>query len=160
MSTLQNVPAPPQLPVGRRPITPSFQCVAVDLVEYKFISDGDWYILSVIDHLTRFVIWIAIRNKGATTIVRNFIERVFAVPGAPETLHSDQCLEFEHQLGKELHDVLGYKKTRIAPYRPQVNLVLERVHSTVRNMVAMYSTLSCCNMLKLLLFVKLAHNTA
>lgn len=143
MSTLQNVPAPPQLPVGRRPITPSFQCVAVDLVEYKFISDGDWYILSVIDHLTRFVILIAIRNRGHNTIVGNLTERVCSVFGPPETLHSDQGLEFENQLVKELQNVIGHKKTRTTPYRPQGNSVLERVHSMAHNMVAMYTALAC-----------------
>ncbi|CAB1120564.1 unnamed protein product [Ectocarpus sp. CCAP 1310/34] len=52
---------PPQLPVGHRPVTQPFQCVAVDLVEYKSLSEGNRYILSVIDHLTRFVILIPIK---------------------------------------------------------------------------------------------------
>lgn len=151
---------PPKLPVGTRPVTRSFQCVAVDLVEYKSMSEGNRYILSVIDHLTRFVILIAIKNKEATTIARNLVERVFSVFGPPETLHSDQGLEFENRLVKELQKVFGYKKTRTAAYRPQGNSVLERVHSTVHNMVAMYSTLACDNWAELLPFVQLAHNTA
>ena len=65
---------PPKLPVGRRPVTRSVQCVAVDLVEYKSVSEGNQHILSAIDHLTRFSILIAIRSKEATTIVRNLVE--------------------------------------------------------------------------------------
>ena len=61
---------------------------------------------------------------------------------------------------KELQSVVGYKKTRTAAFRPQGNSVLERVHSTVYNMLAMYSNLSIDNWAELLRFVQLVHNTA
>lgn len=54
---------PPTFPVGHRPIERSFLCVTVDLVEYKTMSEGNRFVLSVIDHLTRFVVLIAIKNK-------------------------------------------------------------------------------------------------
>ena len=53
-------------------------------------SEDNRYIQSVIDHLTRFVILIAIRDNEATTIARNLVKRVSSVFGAPDTLHSDQ----------------------------------------------------------------------
>ena len=59
-----------------------------------------------------------------------------------------------------MQSVFGYKKTRTAAYRPQENSVLERVHSTVHNVLAMYSNLACDNWAELLPFVQLAHNTA
>ena len=80
--------------------------------------------------------------------------------GPPETLHSDQGKEFENELVKELQSVFGYKKTRTAAFRPQGNSVLERVHSTVHNMLAMCSNLSFDNWAEPLPFVQLAHNTA
>ena len=151
---------PPKLPVGHRSVTRAFQCVAVDLVDYKSLTQGNSFILSVIDHLTRFVILIAIKDKAACTIVRHPIERVFSVFGPPETLHCDQGKEFENELVKELQSVFGYNKTRTAAFRPQGNSVLERVYSTVHNMLAMYSNLSFDNWAELLPFVQLAHNTA
>ena len=36
---------PPKLPVGHRPVTRAFQCVAVDLVECKRLSRGKRFIL-------------------------------------------------------------------------------------------------------------------
>ena len=72
----------------------------------------------------------------------------------------DRRKEFESYLVKELQSVFGYKKTRAAAFRPQGNSVLERVHSTVHNMLAMYSNLSFDNWAELLPFVLLAHNTA
>ena len=63
---------------------------AVDLVEYKSLSQGNRFILSVIDHFTRFVVLIPIKDEAARTIVRHLIEHVFSVFSPPETLHSDQ----------------------------------------------------------------------
>ena len=105
---------PPKLPVGHRAVTRAFQRVAIDLVECKRLSQGNRFILSVIDHLTRFVILIPIKGKTARTIVRHLIERVFSVFGPPETLHSDQGKESENKLVKGLQSVFGYKKTRTA----------------------------------------------
>ena len=90
------------------------------------------------DHLPRFVVFIPIKDKAARTTVRHLIECVFSVFGPPEAFHSDQRKEFESYLVKELQSVFGYKKTRAAAFRPQGNSVLERVHSTVHNMLAMY----------------------
>ena len=78
--------SPPKLPVGHRPITRAFQCVAVDLVKCECLSQGNRFIHSVIDHVARFVILIPIKNKAALTIVRHLIERVFPVFGPPKTL--------------------------------------------------------------------------
>ena len=47
---------PPKLPAGHRPVTGPFQCVAVDSIEYNTLSQGDRFILSAIDYVTRFVI--------------------------------------------------------------------------------------------------------
>ena len=92
---------PPKLPVGHRSVTRAFQCVAVVLVEYKSLSQGNCFILSAIDHFTRFVALIPIKDKAARTIV-HLIERVFSVFGPPETLHSHQGKEFENALVQEL----------------------------------------------------------
>ena len=75
-------------------------------------------------------------------------------------LHSDQGTEFENQLVRELQTVFGYKKTRTTPYRPQGNSVLERVHSTMHNMLAMYCDVAHDDWSQLLPFVQMAHNTA
>ena len=58
--------------------------------------------MSVIDHLTRFVILAAITNKEATTIAHTLVDRLFSVFRVPELLHSDMGKEFENQLVKEL----------------------------------------------------------
>lgn len=99
-------------------------------------SCGDRFILSVIDHVIRFVDLNAIKDKEATIITRHLIERVFFVLGPPETLHSDKGTEFETLFVLKLQTM--FKKTRISAYWFQGNSVLERVHNTVQNMFTMF----------------------
>ena len=96
----------------------------------------------------------------ARTIVRHPIEHAFSVFGPPESLQFDQGKEFENKLVKGLQSVFGYNKTSTVAFRPQGNSVLNRVHSTVHNMLAVYGNLSFDNWAELLPSVKLAHNTA
>ena len=114
---------PPKLPVGHRPVSRPFQGVAIDLVEYKSSSNNSKYVISVIDHLTRILVLVAINDKSAATIARVLVERVFSVFSVPETLISDLGCEFENELVIESQSVFGFKKTRTSAYRPQGNSV-------------------------------------
>ena len=74
----------PTLPTGHRPVTRPFQVVAVDLIEYQSKSEGNRFILSIIDHLKRFLIQIPIKSKEAAVVVRHLIDCVFSGFGPPE----------------------------------------------------------------------------
>ena len=49
---------------------------------------------------------------------------------------SDQAAEFTGQVISELCDLLGITKIRTSPYHPQMNGAIERVHQTLRRMIA------------------------
>ena len=49
---------------------------------------------------------------------------------------SDQAAEFTGQVISELCDLLGITKIRTLPYHPQTNSTVERVHQTLRRMIA------------------------
>ena len=49
---------------------------------------------------------------------------------------SDQASEFMGQVISELCDLLGVTKIRTSPYHPQTNGAVERVHQTLRRMIA------------------------
>ena len=66
---------PPRLPVGHRPVARAFQRVAVELVEYQIVSEGNRFLLSVVDHLTQHAILIAIKDKVFRTIIYTSTER-------------------------------------------------------------------------------------
>ena len=155
----------PKLPTGHLPVDRPFQRVSIDLVEYKTESVSPTglkcsYALTIIDHLTRFSVLVALPDKKEQTIAKALVERVFGIFGPPETLHSDQGPEFENKVVKQLQDVFGYKKTKTTPYRPQGNSVSERMHSTLHAMLSMYSNIAQNNWAEVLPFIQLAHNTS
>ena len=103
---------------------------------------------------------VPVRDKAAETVAQAIIERIISIFGPPETSHSDKGPEFEHKVINQLQLILGYKKTRTTPYRPQGNTVSERLHSIMHSMLAMHSTIDQSNWASLLPFVQLAHNTS
>ena len=116
--------------------------------------------LSAINHLTRFLAHVPLKDKSMSTAARALVTHVLSFFSAPETLHSDQGPEFENDLVRKLQHVFGFKKTRTLPYRPEGTSVLKRVHSIMHNMLATLTNAKCDNWLELLPFVQLAHNTA
>ena len=118
------------------------------------------YVVTIIDHLTRFAVLIALPDKKEQTIAKFLVKRIFGIFGPPETLHSDQGPEFENKVVKQLQNVFGYEKTKTTPYRPQGNSVSERMHSTLHAMLSMYSNIEQDNWAEVLPFIQLAHNTS
>ena len=118
----------PKLPTGNLLVDRPFQCVSIDLVEYKTESVSPTgrkcsYALTIIDHFTRFSALVALPDKKEQTIAKALVERVFGIFGPPETLHSYQGPEVENKVVKQLQDLFGYKKTKTTSYRPQGNSV-------------------------------------
>ena len=89
------------------PVGCLFQCESVDLVEYKtslLALNGTrcTCLLPVMDHLTRFAVLIPLPNKKERTVAKALISRLFGIFGPPETLYSDQGLEFENNVISQL----------------------------------------------------------
>ena len=109
---------------------------------------------------SHFAVLVALPDKKEQTIGKAPVERVFGIFGPPHTLHSDQGLEFENKVVKQLQDVFGYKKIKTTPYRPQDNSVSERMHSTLHAMLSMYSNIAQNSWAEVLPFIQLAHITS
>ena len=96
----------PKLPTGYLPVDRPFQRALIDIVEYKTESVSPTglkcsYALTIIDHLTRFAVLVALPDKKEQTIAKALVERVFGIFGPPKTLlHFDQDPEFENKVVK------------------------------------------------------------
>ncbi|CAM9560792.1 unnamed protein product, partial [Choristocarpus tenellus] len=95
-------------------------------------SEGAKYVLSAVDHLTRFAILVGIANKQEKNGAEALVNRIFSTFGPPETLHSDQGKEFKNKLLAELRKVYGYHKTTTTAYRPQGNTNNTAYNTTVQ----------------------------
>ena len=93
-------------------------------------------VLVVEDHFTCFTQAYVTNNHTARTTARVLYNEFFLVFGFPRQLMSDQASEFTGQVISELCDLLGVTKIRMSPYHPQTNGTVERVHQTLRRMIA------------------------
>ena len=110
----------------------AFEVVAIDLMgPYLKSSDGNMYIMHVIDLFTNWNIAVAIPNKEAKTIASAFHQHV--ILGAAETptaVISDRGTEFLNQLYAELTAQFNLAHYKTTPMHPTGNAANERQHRT------------------------------
>lgn len=99
-------------------------------------SKGNVYILTVIDHFTKWVELMPMRNQEASTIARLLVDRVFCVHGCPLQILTDQGANFQSNLFQELCKIMAIDKIRTSPYKPSTNGNIERFHGTMHSMIA------------------------
>ena len=93
-------------------------------------------VLVVKDHFTRYTQVYVTNNHTAHTTACILYNKFFSVFGFPRRLMSDQASEFTGQVISELCDLLGITKIRMSPYHQQTNGTIEKVHQTLRRMIA------------------------
>ena len=93
-------------------------------------------VLVIEDHFTCFTQAYVTNNHTARTTARILYNEFFSVFEFPRRLMSDQLSEFTGQVISELCNLLGVTKIRMLPYHPQTNGAIERVHQTLRRMIA------------------------
>ena len=92
-------------------------------------------VLVVEDHFTCYT-QAYVTNNHTTCTTACVLYEFFLVFGFPRQLMSDQASEFTGQVISELCDLLGITKIRTSPYHLQTNGAIERVHQTLRRMIA------------------------
>ena len=83
-------------------------------------AKGNIFILTVIDHFSKFAFAFPMRNQEASTVAKILVEKVICLMGTPTRILTDQGPNFESILFKELCKALGVAKVRNQPVRSQV----------------------------------------
>jgi transposase InsO family protein len=99
-------------------------------------SRGHIYILTLIDHFTKWIEIFPMRNQEASTVAKLLVDRVFCVHGLPLQILTDQGRNFESELFKEICRFLSVDKIRTTAYKPSTNGNIERFHATLNSMLA------------------------
>ena len=109
-----------------------FNLVSMDLVALPTTSNGNVAALVVIDHHSKWMIAIPVKNKSSSTISRALRYQVLPnMLKLPSNILSDNGTEFR---GKETEDVLkefNIKHLYSSPYTPTGNGAVERVNKTL-----------------------------
>jgi transposase InsO family protein len=99
-------------------------------------SKGHIYILTLIDHFTKWIEIFLMRNQEASTVDKLLVDRVFCVHGLPLQILTDQDRNFESELFKEICRFLTVDKIKTTAYKPSTNGNIERFHVTLNSMLA------------------------
>ena len=97
---------------------------------------GNCYIITIVDHFSKWSDAFPTYNHNATTIAKILCERVFATFGLPLQLLSDRGSEFESSLMLELCRWLDIEKLRTTAYKPSTNGIVERYHRSLNTIMA------------------------
>ena len=95
----------------------------------------DVYILTVMDHFTRYAQAYVTLNLKANTVAKTLWDRFFMHYGFPEKIPSNQGRNFESKLLEELCLLAQVKKMRTTSYRPEGNGSCERFNQTLISML-------------------------
>jgi len=99
-------------------------------------SKSNQYILTLVDHFSKWAEAIPLRNHTAPTVARALMVHVFSRFGSPRQLLTDRGSEFESELFQELMKWMEIDKLRTTVFHPSCNGVVERFHRTLNSMLA------------------------
>ncbi|KAL6742132.1 hypothetical protein Aduo_015320 [Ancylostoma duodenale] len=121
-----------------KPITTSrpFEVIGVDLIEMGLTSRGNRYIVTVIDHFTKYLGAYPVPDKRAETVAEAIFGHWICAAGRwPEAILSDRGLEFENSIMSALCDIMNIKQLFTKGYCPRENGLTERANGTLVSML-------------------------
>jgi cleavage and polyadenylation specificity factor subunit 1 len=114
-------------------VSERFHTLHVDIVgPLPSSSTGKQYLLTMLDHFTRWIEAIPITNISAETCAEKLVEHWISRYGVPVKIVSDQGTQFESRLFSSLLSRLGIEHHRTTAYHPQSNGAVERAHRTLK----------------------------
>ena len=96
-------------------------------------KSGYSYLLTIIDHASRWLEVVPLTNIRAETCAVAFLNGWVYRYGPPRVLHSDRGTQFLSNIFEELRKKFVLVKSFTTPYHPQGNSIVERVHRTLKD---------------------------
>lgn len=118
-----------------------FELIAADLVQLPKTRHGYIGCLVVIDHFTKWLSVVPIRNKTALTVA-SALERLVLpnLPRKPERILTDNGREFTSEQFNDLLDQYNIRHIYSTPYKPSSNGAVERANRTLIEMLRCLSS--------------------
>ena len=93
------------------------------------------YVLVITDAFSKLARALAIPGKAAPTVAASMVDHMFLF-GIPESIMTDQGMEFCNQLQRQIWDSLAIRHDVTTPYHPQCNAGAEVFNKTMKHYLA------------------------
>ena len=117
------------------PVNQPLERISIDITEMTPSRGGYKYVLTIIDHFSRYVKLVKLRSRHADEVVRA-LQNYLGDYGVPRTLLADNACEFRSHLLAELCRTHGIQLVFSTPYHPCGNSITERLHRTMKSVLA------------------------
>lgn len=116
-----------EIPKGR------FDHIHMDLVGPLPPSNGNVYILTIVDRFTRWPEAYPIPDSTAKTVAKIFFDQYISRFGTPLEITTDRGSQFESKMFAELNKLTGSTHSKTTAYHPQANGMVERFHRQMKS---------------------------
>lgn len=118
-----------------------FQLIAADLVSLPRTLSGFVGILVVVDHFSKWVSVVPIRDKRSVSIVQAFTSQILPfLPTMPTSILTDNGPEFTSYEFNQFLEKFNIHHKLTTPYCPSSNGAVERVNRTIQNLLRSLTT--------------------
>ena len=115
--------------------------ISMDFIEGLPVSDGKDKIFVVVDRLTKYAHFIAIKKTdSAKKIVEIFCKHIYKLHGFPKVIVSDRDAKFKGNFWKELFNHIGTYLNMSSAYHPQTDGQTEVVNKFLEAYLRFYDT--------------------
>ncbi len=113
------------------PFNQLMEMVSIDITDMRSGTTSHRYVITVIDHFSRFVNFNPMSTRTAERVVSK-LDVVIESHGNPRVLLTDNAREFCSDVLRNWWSENGVKLVHSTPYHPQGNSVCECVHRTMK----------------------------
>ncbi|XP_042868781.1 uncharacterized protein LOC122251142 [Penaeus japonicus] len=117
-------------------LTQDMERVSADLLDLQESRSGYRYVLVIVEHLTRYLQLIPLKNKDAETVANAFVEKYVTLFGPPNILVTDSGGEFKNRLFSQVCEMLKIKLGYTTAFHPQANGMVERSNRVIKDALA------------------------
>ena len=105
--------------------------VGVDLIEMTPSYSGNKYILTIVDHFSKYVTAYALPDKSADTVTNAMLQFI-TQNSVPKEIVSDRGSEFTNSLFQKVCKYLMAKSKLTTSYHPMANGMCEKMNGTIK----------------------------
>ena len=138
-----------------------FERIAADIVgPFQETESGNVWMIVVQDYFSKWVEAYPMPDEKAETVAEKLVLEWISRKGSPLEYHTDMGANFESKIVKEVCRIFQTRKTKTTPYHPQSDGMVERVNSTLQEMLTKLGQEHFLEWDKLLPLVAMAYNTS